>query len=709
MRLLVSWLRDFVDVPVEPADLAAMLSMRGFEVAAVEAAPGGPVRPDPASAAAAGLPADGDDAVIDLEITANRPDCLGVVALAREVATAYGLPLRPLSAVFPGVSLPAGTLSGTPGPEAALPGLRVIIEDAALCPRYASAVADIRQRPSPAWLATRLEAAGVRSISSIVDVTNYVLIETGHPMHAFDLARLRGGEIRIRRARAGERLRTLDGDDRTLDGDMLVIADAAEAHALAGVMGGAASEVWGGTHVVAFESAYFRPASVRRTSKRVGLMTEASARFERGADIGAPPVALERAIALVEAIGAGQARPGRIDCYPAPRTAPRVPLRRLRIARLLGASIDDADVRRILQGLGFVLDDTDDGWIATVPTSRVDVAREEDLIEEVARHHGYDRLPVTLPVLAELPPGRPPALTRQRVIRRILTGAGFWEAQTYAFLEERAAAPFAGGSEPVAISHPLSEKFAALRPSLIPGLLDAVAVNRNRGTRDVRMFEIGTVFAAGSGERPRLGLVWTGAAAREHWSGGARAVDFFDIKGAVSAVCEALELDAGYEPVARPELVRGQAAAVTAGGTVLGTLGRLSPSFAAARGLTPTDEVYIAEIDLDLVQRIAPAGNVRAAPPPRFPSVVRDVALLVKDSVSAAALRQTIRAAAPSILAAVEEFDRYQGPTIPGGHVSLAFHLTFRSLERTLVDVEVQEAMDAIVAALAREHGAVRR
>ncbi|MBE3133989.1 MAG: phenylalanine--tRNA ligase subunit beta, partial [Acidobacteria bacterium] len=577
------------------------------------------------------------------------------------------------------------------------------------CPRYASAIVDVRQGPSPAWLATRLEAAGIRGISAIVDVTNYVLIETGHPMHAFDLARLRGGEIRIRRGRPGERLRTLDGEDRALDEDMLVIADAADAQAIAGVMGGAASEVWGGTRVIAFESACFQPVSVRRASRRTGLKTEASARFERGVDVSAPPMALERAIALVEAIGAGRARPGRIDCYPAPRTPARVPLRRSRIARILGAPVHDTSVRRILAGLGFGLADTPDGWVATVPTARVDVAREEDLIEEVARHHGYDRLPATLPALAALPPGRPPALARQRLLRRVLTGAGFWEAQTYAFLEARAAAPYAAGRDPVTIAYPLSEKFASLRPSLVPGLLDAVAVNWNRGTRDVRMFEIGSVFAADTGERRRLGLIWTGAAAGEHWSGGARAVDFFDLKGAVAIVCEALGLDAECEPVTVPELVRGRAAVVKTGGGVLGTLGQLAPGLVAARGLPIADEIYVAELDLDGVDRIAPAGDVRAVPPPRFPSVVRDVALLVKDSVPAAAIRGTIRAAAPSTLAAVEEFDRYQGPNIPGGHVSLAFHLTFRSLERTLVDVEVQQAIDAIVAALARDLGAVQR
>ena len=709
MRLLVSWLRDFVDVPVPPDDLAQMLSMRGFEVASIEPAPSGPIRPDVSAPAGPGLAAGHPDAVIDLEITPNRPDCLGLYALALEVGTAYSRPVRPLDRVFPAGGAPPSALSPPSGTDAALPGLRVVIEDADLCGRYASAVADVRVAPSPAWLANRLEAAGVRPISNVVDATNYVLIEIGHPMHAFDLSRLAGAELRIRRARAGERVTTLDGVERTLSAGMLVIADAAVPQAIAGVMGGAGSEVWAGTRAIAFESAYFSPISVRRTSRQIGLKTEAAARFERGADLNAAPVALERAIALIGAIGAGTARPGRIDCFPSPRAALRVPLGRARIPHVLGASVPDADVERILAGLNFTLDRTADGWLATVPSARVDVLREEDLIEEVARHHGYDRLPTTLPALIDLPPAQPPALARQRVMRRVLTAAGFSEAQTHAFIETRAAAPFAAGGTPVPLAYPLSEKFAALRPSLLPGLIDAVALNRNRGARDVRLFEIGSVFAETTGETRRLALIWTGAALPEHWSGPARSVDFFDLKGAIVALLRALEVDATFEAASRAELAPGRAAVMTAAGRTLGWLGQLAPPLAAARGLSPADEIYVAEIDLGVVEALAPVGDLQATPLPRFPAVVRDLALHAGEQVPAASIRATIRAAAPPTLVAIEEFDRYQGPTIPAGRVSLAFHLTFRSADRTLVDAEVQQAMDDIVVALTREHGAVQR
>jgi phenylalanyl-tRNA synthetase beta chain len=709
LRLLVSWLRDFVDVPVPPDDLAQVLSMRGFEVASVEPAPAGPIRPDPTSPTSPGLPADLPDAVIDLEITPNRPDCLGVLALALEVATAYDLPIRPLDRVWPGGPVAEPPSAGPSAAEAALAGLRVVIEDPDLCPRYAAAVADVRIGASPAWLANRLEASGIRPISNLVDVTNYVLIETGHPMHAFDLSRLTGGELRIRRARAGERIRTLDGIERELAGDMLVIADAADPQAIAGVMGGGGSEVWGGTRAVAFESAYFKPVSVRYTSRRTGLKTEASSRFERGADIAAPPRALQRAIALTTAIGAGQVRPGRIDCYPSPRAALLVPLRRARITHVLGTPVADADVERTLGGLGFGLAAAPDGWRVSVPTARVDVTREEDLIEEVARHYGYDRLPTTLPALHDLPPARPAALARQRVIRRVLTAAGFSEAQTYAFIEERAAAPFREGGESVAIAYPLSEKYAVLRPSLVPGLIDAVAVNRSRGIGDVRLFEVGSVFRAETGEVRRVGLVWAGAASREHWSSPPRTVDFFDLKGAVVALLCALELDAAFNAAQRAELAPGRAAVAAAAGRTLGWLGQLAPSLAAARGLPSGDEIYVAEFDLGIVEDLAPAGDRLAMPLPRFPAVVRDLALHVGDNVSASSIRETIRAAAPPTLVAVEEFDRYQGPTVPAGRVSLAFHLTFRAPDRTLVDTEVQQAIQTIVSALQREHGAVQR
>ena len=697
MRLLVSWLRDFVDATMPADELGRTLSMRGFELAGIEPAPDG-------------------TSVIDLEITANRPDCLSVIGLAREVATAFQLPVRQFSRdASPPPGIPnAATASGVPLRLAALEvgsnheRIRVTLEDPVLCPRYAAAVAEVTIGPSPAWLAGRLQAAGVRPINNIVDITNYVLLELGQPMHAFDLARLVGPEIRIRRARNGERVRTLDGMDRLLTPDMLVIADAKQPQALAGVMGGAESEVSSATRVIVFESANFDPKSVRITSRKIGLKTEAAARFERGADIGAPVMGIERACALLEAIGAGRAIGPVIDCYPSPFAPRRVPLRRARIARLLGKTVDDRLVERFLTGLGFTLAKNAEGWDVSVPSFRVDIAREADLIEEVARHDGYDKLPATFPALRNPPPPADARVERDRQVRQIMTAAGFTEAVTFSFVAADAAARFSDGAPPLPIAHPLSEKFASLRPSLLPGLLESLAYNRHREQHDVQLFEIGRRFSPKVGERRTVALVWTGTSAPAHWSGSQHAVDFFDVKGVVEGFCARMGTEPAIARATRSYLVDGRAAMAQIGSAELGTFGQLSPSVAAAADLPPQDEIYVAELDLDAID--AAAGPRQGVQPlPRFPSIVRDLSILVDDALPAAVVRGTIRSAAPKTLIDVREFDRYQGKGIPEGRVSLSLRLTFRSPERTLTDAEVQRAMDWIVAALMKEHKAVQR
>ena len=687
MRLLVSWLRDFVDIHASPEEIAATLGLRGFEVASVE-------------------PLGEGDGVIDFEVTANRPDCLSVVGLAREVATAFDLPLT-LPSYEPGAKV--GLVRTTSGGHARL---NVTIEDPELCPRYAAAIADVTIGPSPSWMAARLQAAGVRPISSLVDITNYVLLELGHPMHAFDLATLGGGELRIRRAKPGERITTLDGTERKLEPDMLVIADANRAQAVAGVMGGAASEVSSATKSVAIESAYFKPASVRRTSKRLGLKTEASSRFERGADINAPVVALERAIALMQQMGAGRLNGALVDRYPEPRTAARIHLRRGRIALLLGAAVDDAETTRILRGLGLGVTPAADGWDVEAPTFRVDLVREADLIEEVGRHYGFDRLVPSFPAQTVAAPAPDPRIPRDQLVRRVLTSAGLSEAVTFGFIEARAAEPFAGDpGELVAVANPLSAKFDMLRPSLVPGLVDAVAHNRRHGRRDVALFEIGARFSARAGETRGVGIAWTGAVA-QYWKDGARPVDFFDVKGAVERVAESLGVAVRFERADALFLAAGQAAAVVAGGVRVGVVGRLTPAIADERGAPRHDDVFVAELDLDALWPLQRTGIASARPLPRHPFVVRDLSVVVADTLPAEIIRGTIqsaggRAAAP--LSAIGIFDRYQGKGVPDGKVSLSVRLTFQAADRTLTDADVQQSVDLILAALVGEHGAVLR
>jgi phenylalanyl-tRNA synthetase beta chain len=678
MKILVSWLRELVDVRATREEIAGMMSVRGFAVESLESR-------------------GRDDAVIDFEVTANRPDCLSVMGIAREVATAFTLapPREPGQASLNRVERS---------------DIEVLIDNPDLCPRFGAAVADVTMGASPDWIQSRLHAAGVRPISNIVDITNYVMLELGQPMHAYDLAKIGGSRIRARTARAGETLRTLDGQMRNLTPEMLIIADAERPIGIGGVMGGADSEVAHETKTIVLEAAYFNQRSVRRTSRQLGLKTEASIRFERGGDPSLQSAAIERACALLEMTGAGKARGTLMDRYPV-RVEPAMRrLRRRKIAGLLGAEIPDADIRRILESLGFTLRDAQDGWDVTVPTRRVDVLREADLIEEVARHYGFDRLPSTFPALTAPAAPSDPRVQSARHLRTILTGSGFSEAVTFGFISARAASAFAAADDIVAVANPLSESFGVLRPSALPGLLDGLARNRNRQQRDVRLFEIGNRFSKAAGERRVVACAWTGAATGEHWSGGTREVDFYDIKGVTERICHALRIDGTRaEPHHASWLVPGRAAAIVADGTRLALVGQLAPAVATEHDLPAADPVYVAELDLDAAEAVGNGRDVRVEPLPRFPSVTRDVSLLVDETITADTIRGTIRRAAPATLTRVREFDRYQGKGVPEGKVSLALRLTFRSQQGTLTDAEVQAAMDAIVGALKTTHGAVQR
>jgi phenylalanyl-tRNA synthetase beta chain len=677
VKIVHRWLSELVGVPDDVERVASEISLRGFEVAGVERG------------------------VIDFEITANRPDCLSHIGMAREASAIWGGAIQaPELASFG---------------ESGASGVDVQVLDADLCPRYCAQIFDVTLGASPAWLAERLDAAGVRPINNIVDVTNYVMLEIGQPMHAFDLERLAGARLLIRRAGAGERLTTLDGLERTLDEEMLVIADAERATALAGVMGGHHSEIGPATRRIALESACFHPASVRRTSKRLGLKTEASVRFERGADVNAPPAGIARAAALLARIGAGRPAGPIVDRYPSPRPTVGVVLRASRIARLLGQHVPPGDVPRILEPLGFRVSTeggagADRRWAVTVPSFRVDVTREADLIEEVGRHYGFDRLPVTFPSLNAPQPAPDARIARERLARQVLTASGFSEAMTFAFVERPAAMPFRDDVAPPALANPLSEKFAVLRPSLLPGLLDACVHNRRRARKDIRLFETGSRFAE-SGEGRAAAFAWCGAADGPHWSAPTRQVDFFDAKGVVQLICDAFRVRVEFARVDRPYLVRGRSAeARTAGGDgAIGIVGQLVPAIADARGFPAGEELYVGELDLAALASAAPRDDLRAEPLPRYPAILRDVSILIDEALPAAAVRGTIRSAAPPTLVGITEFDRYQGKGVPEGRVSLSLRLTFRAPDRTLTDEEAQQATERIVEALGQAHGAEQR
>ncbi len=644
-----------------------------------------------------------DDVIFDIDITPNRPDCLSVLGVAREIAALYGVPLND----------PAVEISEAGPPIQSVAS--VVVQDLQGCPRYvARVVAGLRPGASPWWMRRRLLAAGMRPISAVVDVTNYVMLERGQPLHAFDLANLRGHAVVVRRAADGERLVTLDGIERPLDPDDLMICDADRAVAIAGVMGGGDTEVTETTTDVLIESAYFDPVRILRTARRAGLRTEASVRFERGVDTEGAPRAADRAVALLIEVAGGTAAAGSIVAGPGAEAPAAIHLSVSQVNARIGIQVAADDVAGIVRSLGCRAETAGgDAWSVTPPTWRPDLRIQEDLAEEVARIYGYDRVPVRLPA-----GGRSGGLTRpqelRRVARRAMLGAGLSEAQTLSLIS---AAVFDRLDLPadhawrsvVRVTNPLSEDESVLRPSLLPGLLMAAQRNVARRSMSVALFEIGVSFRPTDGELPdeSLDLAWIMTGPRPTgWHGPSGGYDFYDAKGVAESLCATLgardvhvratDLGAPFHPA--------RSAVVLAGERVVGRIAELHPR--AAEGLDLPGRVAVGLVHLgDLFEVAEPA---RALPLTRFPAVERDVALIVPASQESAEAAAVIRRAAGPLLESVAVFDVYRGPQIGEGNVSLAFGLVFRSDERTLTDPQVDEAMAAIAAAVTSNAWSIR-
>jgi phenylalanyl-tRNA synthetase beta chain len=644
-----------------------------------------------------------DDVVFEVEVTPNRPDCLSVLGIAREVAALTGGRLRP----------PATAVAEQ---DPAVESLaRVTVEDTELCRRFtARVITGVRVGPSPAWLAQRLRAAGLRPINNVVDVTNYVMWELGHPLHAFDHARLAGHRIVVRRARAGEVLVTLDGQPRSLAETMLVIADAERAVGVAGVMGGANTEVTETTRTVLLEAAYFKPGSVRRTARALGLSTEASYRFERGADIEAVRQAQDRAAALIAELSGGRVARGVIDVYSAPRSELTLRLRLDRIRRVIGACPPAGEVGRILSSLGFPLVAQDGGFAVTVPAFRRDVSLEDDLVEEVARVWGYAEIPSTLPSGKLTLTRRPRPVRARDAVRGGLAAAGYHEAVTLSLLDPaRLALVGLAPDDPrlVTLQNPLATDRSVLRPTLLLGLLEAVQTNVRRQMPDVRLFEIGRVFEGqGAGKQPiedtRLAVVLTGLRAPWTWFAGRRRADVFDVKGAVETVVEALgRAGVTLQPTDAPYLEEGRGGTVLVGGTPVGVLGELHPAVQAAFDLPAA--VFVAELSLDRLDAI-PAEPVVHRPLPRFPAVARDLALVVPAAMPAAQVDATLAEVQGRLpaLRAFHLFDVYTGEQVGAGKKSLAYSLLYQAEDRTLTDEEVNAMHTEVVERVRRALGA---
>ena len=644
----------------------------------------------------------GGDVVYDLEITPNRPDLNSVIGIAREISAVAGNPLH-LPAIPEGFD-PVDSQN----PPPSVPTLvEVRLDDPELGPRYtARIVRGVKIGPSPDWLKQTLEKVGIRSISNVVDVTNYVMLEIGQPLHAFDyhlLSAAPGSQrptIVVRRAREGEKFTTLDGQERALTNQMLVIADETKPVALAGIMGGLNSEIKDTTIDVLIESAYFKPQSIRATSKQLDLRSDASYRFERGSDLEICDWASRRAVQLILETAGGQAVPGVVDAYPQKHAPRLVSLRHSRCDKLLGIEISPAQQSGYLTRLGLqpVGAPTSETCTVRIPSFRVDLKQEIDLIEEVARMYGVDNLPTRAP--SSQPGSNPFDAVHDHLAeaRRLLTGIGLWETQGQTLLPESAAARVAARLVP--LQNPLSGDMNVLRPSLLPGLLDALQRNVNRKQMDLALFEIGRVFtpaAAAPLEEKRLGIALTGQRQPLFWSGAERdaKIDIYDLKGLLEEFFAHYGVRGlTFTRHAEPTGFYVESAAITLGKQTVGELGQIQP--ALARKLDLRDPVVVAELNLDLLlARRNPAKSYK--PLPAYPSIRRDVAMVVPETVTHEAVLAAVRAAKPQNLESVALFDVFRGKNIPAGQKSLAYAFVYRSAEKTLTDAEAGAAHDKVV------------
>ncbi|MCI2263026.1 phenylalanine--tRNA ligase subunit beta [Xanthomonas indica] len=641
-----------------------------------------------------GLP----DASIEIKLTPNRADCFGVRGIAYDVAAACG------SDVLPLVVTPAAVSS-----ERTLP---VTLEAGADAPRYCGRVVEDLDpaAKTPLWMAERLRRSGVRPVSLLVDITQYVMLELGQPMHAFDLETLQG-PIGVRHARAGETLTLLDGREAALDPGFLLVTDADRPVALAGLMGGHATRVTETTRHVFLEAAHFAPAAIMGRGRKLGLHTDAGHRFERGVDPALPRHALELATRLVLELAGGRAGPVVEAELPAflPTPAP-IALRRARILRVLGIEIADADVERILRALGMDVAAAADGWQVTAPSRRFDIAIEEDLIEELARIHGYDRLPTTLPGGATRIAMDSETQLDERSVRRQLLARDLLDTINYAFVDAALLDQWGLHDGRVALANPLSAELAVMRPSLLPGLVAALGRNAARQAGRVRLFELGKAFAAAAQagaapiETQRVAAAVCGDADALQWGLPARKVDFHDLKGDLEALAAASGARLDYRPSTHPFAHPTRSADVYRDDVRIGWIGQLHPRLLQAMQI----DVDVLAFELDLAP-LAARALPRAAELSRYPSVRRDLAFVVPDAVSWAALARSVRAAVGPLLREVVLFDRYVGAGVEAGCKSLAMGLILQDNTRTLTDRDVEAVVADAVAALAREHDARMR
>lgn len=644
-----------------------------------------------------------------LELTPNRPDLMSHIGVARELAAACGKRLKSVVVRAPEMGPDINSLA------------RVVVDDSAACQRYMGRVVRrLKVGPSPAWLKKRLERVGQRSVNNVVDVTNYVLLEYGQPLHAFDLAKIASDSglptIKVRRAKPDEKVKTLDGVERPLREEDLVIADANRVLALAGIMGGEDSEVSEGTQTVILESAWFEPTVVRRTARRYGLRTEAALRFERGADPQMVQKALDRCAQLLVEVAGGEVAKGYLDDSQKLEAPREIRLRPRRISTILGFEVDAEAAVKLLEPLEIrCIARTDDALRFVVPTFRPDLQKEIDLIEEIARRVGYDAIPETIPSAAGPFVYTPNAHRRQDIARRVLLSVGFSEAVTYGF-----GSPHDYGEQALRLLNPLGEEFSALRTSLIPRLMSATLHNQRHGAKEVRLFEIGTVFsprvaqsqedvrdASLPAETVAVGFVLWGERYHGRWFGKDQTIDFSDLRGVLEALLESFDLAGGvrFVPATQTNLHPFAAVEICVDEHKVGVAGQVTPSVADKQGLS--GPLFLAEVSLDALLTL-PKRSMRFQKLPRFPKTRRDVAVIAEKTLSSETIREFLLkhaggAMGPAVVENVRLFDLYRGKPIPSSKVSLAFAIEYRSFERTLTDDEVNAAFNGVLEKLRAE------
>jgi len=648
------------------------------------------------------------DTIFEIGLTPNRADCLSVIGIAREIAAKLGTSLKTPSIVVPEGTAPASNHVG------------VTIQDPAGCPRYAARyINGCTIAPSPAWLVNRLQAVGVRSINNVVDITNLVMIELGHPLHAFDYRQVAGGQIVVRKAAENERFTTLDGQERILTASDVVICDAERAVALAGIMGGLNSEIKGDTRDILLESAFFDPPTIRRTSKRLGLHTESSHRFERGADIGMVPLALDRAANLMAELAGGTVAAGQVDTYPTPKQPVSVRFRPQRCNDIIGIELSGERMAELFRNLAFHVATNADGSLQVgIPSWRVDIEREIDLVEEICRLNGFDQVPASMPVAAVSSdrPSRHQQL--QRLVRDHFVAEGMNEIVTFSFIGPDGTDKLGlGDDDPrrsgIKLCNPLAEEQSVMRTTLLPGLLETSSRNMSFRSLDLRLFEMRRIYVPTADEELPHEPIWaagliSGARFADSWCQQQAEADFFDAKAVLENLFEKLHLDGIRWTADQPEAYYhpGKACRILCGTTSIGTLGELHPKVQARFELDRP--AYCFELDFEALVRLS--GKRRAiVPPSRFPDSVRDLALLAPLELAAEQLLACVNGLRLKELEQVDVFDLYQGEKIPAGQKSIALRLRYRSPERTLTDDEVSTLHQKVVDSLAKKLGVALR